>query len=267
MKIGDFSKLTGLPVKTLRYWSDAGLLHPARPTGERGNDGYRDYTAAQLAEVNRILALKEAGFTLSEIRALNRHPLSRDRLRDLLTDKLRQAEKERLLIDGRIASLHARLKHIEYEEDYNMADVTVKNQPPIPVASIRAKGMTDDEFSGFFGRVSDDARAHGIREVGAWICIRHTDDDWEACAQIERLYKTDDPLITVHELPAVEKMACIIHRGPWGSAMKPTIDDFFDWVRLNGAQLTRPYREIFHAGEREGVSSADFVTELQYPLA
>ena len=147
-----------------------------------------------------------------------------------------------------------------------MADVTVKNLPPILVASIRAKGLGDDEFSAFFGRCSDDAAKNGVKEVGAWICLRHSDDDWEACAQIEREYTPTDPLVKVRYLPA-EQVACIIHNGGWGAAMRPTIDDFFEWVQLNGAKLRRPYREIFHIGEREGKPWDEFVTEMQYPLA
>ncbi len=64
-KIGELSRLCRLPVKTLRYYDDIGLLTPdvVDPF-----TGYRYYTTARLGDCLRILTLKELGFTLEEIR-------------------------------------------------------------------------------------------------------------------------------------------------------------------------------------------------------
>lgn len=64
-KIGELSKLCNLPVKTLRYYDGEGLLVPDEIDRFTG---YRYYSAARLADCNRIIALKELGFTLDEIR-------------------------------------------------------------------------------------------------------------------------------------------------------------------------------------------------------
>lgn len=64
-KIGELSKLCRIPVKTLRYYDSEGLLVPDNIDRFTG---YRYYSAAKLAECNRIIALKELGFTLDEIR-------------------------------------------------------------------------------------------------------------------------------------------------------------------------------------------------------
>ena len=159
MKIGDFSKLTGLSVRTLRHWSTLGLLTPSRRSdADAFASDYREFTAAQLSEVNRVLALRDAGFTLAEIGRMNAQVPTREELRTLLLEKLSEASMERLSINHRLDAINARLKHLDFEEDYNMADVTVRTLPPITVASIRAKGLGDDEFSAFFGRCSDDAK-------------------------------------------------------------------------------------------------------------
>jgi DNA-binding transcriptional MerR regulator len=68
-KIGDFSRLSQVSVKALRYYDERGLLKPARvdPTSN-----YRYYTADQLPRLHRLLVLKELGFSLDEIaRALD----------------------------------------------------------------------------------------------------------------------------------------------------------------------------------------------------
>ena len=97
--------------------------------------------------------------------------------------------------------------------------------------------------------------------------ITHDDEgDWEACAQIERDYTSDNPKIKVYQLTGVDKMACFIHKGQWGEAMKPSFDSFFECCRLNGMTFAYPYRQIFHVGERESPDWNTFVTEIQYPL-
>jgi DNA-binding transcriptional MerR regulator len=66
-KIGDFASLSQIPVKTRRYYDEIGLLRPAHVEGATG---YRYYGAEQLEQLNRILVLKDLGFSLREIRAL-----------------------------------------------------------------------------------------------------------------------------------------------------------------------------------------------------
>jgi len=74
VQIGEFSRLSMVPVSALRYYADLGLLEPAAVDP---SSGYRYYTAAQLRLVNRIVALKELGLTLEEIRAVLREGLGR----------------------------------------------------------------------------------------------------------------------------------------------------------------------------------------------
>ena len=64
IRIGDFSKLSRISVKTLRYYDEMGLLKPVEVDPFTG---YRLYEYSQLSTLNRILALKDLGFSLEEI--------------------------------------------------------------------------------------------------------------------------------------------------------------------------------------------------------
>lgn len=64
-KIGELSRLCHIPVKTLRYYDSEGLLVPDEVDPFTG---YRYYSAAKLADCNRIISLKELGFSLEEIK-------------------------------------------------------------------------------------------------------------------------------------------------------------------------------------------------------
>ncbi|MDE5950690.1 MAG: MerR family transcriptional regulator, partial [Acetatifactor sp.] len=84
-KIGELSKLCNISVKTLRYYDSEGILCPEEIDALTG---YRYYSAAQLSDCYRILALKELGFTLEEIR--DGQKLSERELAGMLADKERE---------------------------------------------------------------------------------------------------------------------------------------------------------------------------------
>ena len=63
-KIGEFSKLTQVSVRMLRYYEQAGLLKPAEIDHFTG---YRYYTASQIPFLNKIVYLRDSGFTVAEI--------------------------------------------------------------------------------------------------------------------------------------------------------------------------------------------------------
>ena len=67
MKIGEFSALTGVPIKTIRYYSDIGLL---KPHSIDSDSNYRSYKKEQIVTLNRIISLKDAGFMLSDIKMI-----------------------------------------------------------------------------------------------------------------------------------------------------------------------------------------------------
>ncbi|MNR30527.1 Nodulation protein NolA [compost metagenome] len=63
-KVGDLAKLTGLTVRTLRYYDQIDLLSPSGQT----ESGHRLYSESNLARLHQILSLKELGLSLEEIK-------------------------------------------------------------------------------------------------------------------------------------------------------------------------------------------------------
>ena len=64
-KIGDFSKKCGVSVKTLRYYDEINLF---KPVDIDLFTGYRYYSEEQLDDIKIILKLKDASFSLEEIK-------------------------------------------------------------------------------------------------------------------------------------------------------------------------------------------------------
>jgi DNA-binding transcriptional MerR regulator len=103
LKIGDFSRLGCVTVKALRHYAQLGLLRPAwidRFTG------YRYYSLQQLPRLNRILALKELGFSLDQINRLIDEKVPVEQLRSMM--RIKQAE-----LQGRIKNEQYLLKQVE----------------------------------------------------------------------------------------------------------------------------------------------------------
>lgn len=65
MRIGELARLVGTTPRMLRYYEDEGLLTP-----ERGSNGYREYAEVDVRTARQIVALSEAGLTLSVIRTV-----------------------------------------------------------------------------------------------------------------------------------------------------------------------------------------------------
>lgn len=65
-KIGMFAGMNHVTIKTLRYYDEQGILKPAYVEEE---NGYRYYIATQIADLHQIMALREIGFTIEEIKA------------------------------------------------------------------------------------------------------------------------------------------------------------------------------------------------------
>ncbi len=98
-KIGEFAKLTNISVKTLRYYDEINLLKPEEVDLF---SGYRYYSYRQKEDLELILALKEAGFSLEEVK----------RNKDNYSDEVMQKKKKTLLMEQE--RLDERIKKLDY---------------------------------------------------------------------------------------------------------------------------------------------------------
>src|SRR2546427_5071593 len=93
IRIGDFSKLSQVSIKTLRYYDEVGLL---KPINVDRFTSYRYYAVSQLPRLNRILALKDLGLSLEQIAQVLDEGVSPEQLRGML--RLKRAELQQHII-------------------------------------------------------------------------------------------------------------------------------------------------------------------------
>ncbi|GGI78519.1 MerR family transcriptional regulator [Shewanella hanedai] len=94
MKIGEVAKLTGLSVKSIRYYHDINLVH-----GVKGENGYREYDTPQVNSLKFIHHCRELGFSLDDCRSLL----------DLKLDNLRDAEEVKALAREHLQEISQRI--------------------------------------------------------------------------------------------------------------------------------------------------------------
>ncbi|NMC54899.1 MAG: MerR family transcriptional regulator [Chloroflexi bacterium] len=140
IKIGDFSNLAHVTVKTLHHYDQIGLLRPAHIDRFTG---YRYYALEQLARLNRILALKDLGFSLDEVRQMLGEDLDVSELRGML--RLKQAELKRQLESeqARLARIESRLREIERGGRLPASEVVLK--PVGAVSALAGRLVAADE--------------------------------------------------------------------------------------------------------------------------
>lgn len=103
MTIGELSRRTALPVKTIRFYSDEGLLPPA----DRTEAGYRLYGEPELTRLELIRTLRDAGVDLSTIKAVLERDLS---LAEALELRLRAVETHIVSLQQVATALRAALR-------------------------------------------------------------------------------------------------------------------------------------------------------------
>ena len=269
IRIGDFSKLSRVSVKTLRFYDEMGLLKPVEVDRFTG---YRYYEFDQLPRLYRILALKDLGFSLEEIGRLLEGDLPVEQMRGML--KLRQAEI-RQKMEGearRLERVELWLREIEQEDSMSRYDVVIKKIEPTRVASVRGVVPTPPDQRSLWDELMSYLHQKNARMSGPPMAIYHDPEfkerDWDI--EVVMPLSSDVPSgsgIQVYDLPGAEKMACVVHTGPFAT-IGEAYDALAKWIDQNGYQIVGPGRELnLRLPEKLGDQhDLNTVNEIQFPV-
>lgn len=244
--IGEFSKITGLTIKTLRFYHEKGVLTPTRVDV---GTGYRWYGPGKVEVARVITELRRLEFTLSDIAEI----LSSV---DDESDILDYLERHKATIDKRLQQYRNisqqldRIINSEREARSSMKsamfDVEEKELPRVLIAGVRMRGRYSDCGRGF---------AQIGRRFGRYVCgkpmllhydseFKSDDADFEACMPISRGESRDG--IEVREL-AGGSCVSLLHKGRY-EELGRSYERVFTWVREHDYQVVTPTREIYVKG-------------------
>ncbi|MBW1599061.1 MerR family transcriptional regulator [Streptomyces sp. JJ38] len=266
--IGDFAKHGSVSVRMLRHYDAVGLLRPARVDP---HSGYRYYGAAQLSRLNRIIALKDLGFTLEQVRVVLDEEVEPGELRGML--RLRRAELAAAMAAdaARLTQVEARLLTIESEGTMSSQDIVIKRVPAVRVAELTATAegfgpahispVIQPLYRELFRRLA----AAGIAPVGPGVAYYEPLKGGAVTvhAGVQVAVEPDAAHdFTVVTLPELESAATLVHHGSMDGVM-PSVQALARWIEANGYRTTAPPREVYLSADGD---PSTWVTELQEPV-
>jgi DNA-binding transcriptional MerR regulator len=263
-QIGDFSTISRLSIKTLRYYHEYGILEPTHIDEE---SGYRYYDEGSLQRAAIIQELKSLDFPLKDIKDILDRCSDDVDLVALATEKYAEIASKITRYGEMQKKLDAFIKQTKQTEDNKMTNIDTqiitKEVPELLVASIRFTGKYQD-VSGPFKKLF---RACGRHCAGNPMCLYYDNEYKDSDADIEACVPVKVPIvaneITCRTLEA-GRVVAIIHRGAYerlGESYKALIDH----INRDGLTVVGPCREIYIKGP--GIilprSPKKFITEIQ----
>lgn len=262
-QIGDFSKISRLSIKTLRFYHECGLLVPARIEKE---SGYRYYDETSLEKAALIHELKELNFTLSEIRQILESMTDEADIASMMERKYSEITQKIKNYKQVQTKLRNYMKQMEAVNMENKNEIALKDEEDILIASIRYHGRYDE-----MGNVIKPLyKACGRYINGACFALyydegfKEEDADIEVCLPVSREINQEN---IISRILKGGKAVSLIYQGSYehiGQGYKK----IFDYIQRNNLNTVNPSREIYQKGSGmifKG-NPDNYVTEIQFLL-
>lgn len=270
LKIGDFSKLTHVSVRMLRYYDNQGLLKPSYIDPATG---YRLYSADQVPGLQKIVLLRDLNFGVAETTQLLQN-WNDTYLMQSLNNKIRDIEEVIEMEKKRIEQIRSAIAHIETDKFDQYYNVTIKSIPSYPVISLRRKVDSHFDEGKLWSELMDFVHQEHIefdRSSQNNVAIYHDDEhmdsgvDIEVCLIVKRLGKSKGAF-TYRMLENIDKMACMMVYGPYEN-IAGAYYSFADWIDKNHPYtMGSPSRQVTIIDHEDTDNSEEYLTEIQIPL-
>lgn len=272
-RIGEFSKIAQVPASLLRYYNDIGLFMPIESDRDTG---YRYYSAQQLTQLNRILALKDLGLSLDQVKRLVAEEVSAEEIRGMLALKKAQIEQTLEAEALRLRAVESRLIQLDRQGQLKDDEVVLKS---IPEQSFLSMRQTFADIPTIFAVLGDMQQVISMavpaKSLGRFMVVI-CDDAYEMQdMDLEMGFLLNHDLdikvslargaaLTVRELPAIAMAATTMRYGipEHGHLAYGAIGT---WAETNQYQLINPGREVFIVPPKPGCEQ-DLVVEIQFPV-
>lgn len=275
-KIGEFSRLSRVSVRMLRHYDQLGLLTPSQTDSFTG---YRYYSADQLPRLNRILALRDLGFSLDQIAEMLDEDVSTEQLLGMLKYKRGEVQQQMQEEGERLSRLEARICQMNEAVTHTKYDVILREVESELVATYREVAKDDHRITEMFDKVEvyiagyENARADKP-PLTIYYDDEYRDADIDCEVAVPLKYAIpESESILVRKTPKQINVACVVHVGNYLNVYQ-AYNALLNWIDINGYQMKGPIREVYLKYGADGLGfdlpqtylegdSSQYVTELQ----
>lgn len=266
-KIGEFSKLTQVSIRMLRYYDEVGILKPAQTDK---NSSYRLYSIEQIPTVNKIIFLRDLGFSIAEITtAINKWD------DDFIANELQQKQEEiKKIIEvekDKLSKIEIAMEDIKREKIDINYNVSIKNIPSYKVLSLRKVVPSYYSEGDMWVEMSSFAKANNILISENTFSIYHDaeykekDVDIELCSAVEEFGQDKDGF-TYRNTEAIPLMASTMVYGDFKNIGKAYLS-FANWLQEHSKyKMAGQSRQIIHRGPWNEKNPQDYLIEIQIAL-
>lgn len=264
LKIGEFSRMGQVSVKALRIYDEMGLLKPALVDDW---SGYRMYEVSQLPHLWKILALKDLGLTLEEVREILKENPTAEQIRGMLCVRRVQQEQRIQEEQAKLERVEHLLKIISKEGNMPEYNVVTKKIEDMTILSIREVLPSFKMIGNQFGLFCQYFQANKAQIAGAPFALYHD------CEYKEKDNDVEIAFPVVGSAPETEKiklrklsgglMASVMHSGSYDT-IPAAYKAVADWIEANGYGISGVSREVYL--QQPGESGKEPVTEILFPI-
>lgn len=275
-KIGDFAKLSSVSIKALHYYDEVGAL---KPVYVDCSTGYRYYTFEQLPRLHRILALKDLGFSLEQIKRLLDDALTVEQLRGMLKLRLSGLQEHIVTTQEQLQRAETRLRILEEEGKMSEHEVILKSIEKLKIASAREVVPTPEQMRERCIALMDDILVvlaqYAVKDTLLSLALYHNNSSEGIDVEMAVVLPPSSALpaetghVKVYELSAVATMASTLYQGSYDdfAAVAGVYAAMGKWIEANSYAITGPSRELYFRAPQLGSGDTSGVMEIQFPVA
>lgn len=265
-RIGEFANFVKVPVKTLRYYDEISIFKPLKVDD---GTGYRYYSAGQLPLLNKILSLKDIGFSLNQISYIIGNNLSNKELIDMLDLRDMEVEESIRIEQERKRRISSLINILNKEDSVMNYNVIIKEVSPIMGACLRDIVPNYGAQGHLWGELVDHINKNNSKVLPGCMVIYYDPGYKESQVDVEVVEIISAPVPDTERIKyrKIESatMASTIHKGSY-ETLNTAYSAMLGWIEENGYEPCGPNREIYMEGEWSVKSPDDYVTEIQIPV-
>lgn len=268
LKIGDFSKLSKISIRMLRYYDELGILIPGYINKE---SGYRYYSPEQLSLAFRIQALKDMGFSLDTIQNMLNTYDDVDNLKRYLLLRYDEMEIEIAEKQSKLKLLKSIINRIGKASDYLKYNVVIKELPSRYVASLRGIIPGTQQEGLLWDKLSKQIETQKVKYALPCfpVTIYYDEGYKEKDVDVEIQIPMNGEYVNTGEVRFITTepmtVASVIIKGSY-EQLPDANEAVAKYISENEFTMSGPMFNIYHVNPGMETIPENWVTEICYPV-